>query len=135
MKSVLAGLTLFVLGASLAQAQTTCPENFTNSGGFAPFIKTYDVFPSVSPAKALDNLARAAQVQDGWLNIRVDRRLNMITAENDGARSGRTQEVKIAVRKQGKGSRVDISYAFQPGQQPAGNFRLDVCRIIGKAAN
>lgn len=132
MKSVIAGIAFAVLGASVAQAQN-CVENFTNSGGPAPFITTYDVFPGVSTAKAIDNLARAAQVQEGWLNIRVDRRLGLITAQNDGARSGRTQEVKIAVRKQGKGARVDISYAFQPGQLPAGNFRGDVCRIIGNA--
>ena len=126
---VLAIAATALLGAP-AQAQT-CPENFSNSGGM---IRTWQSFPGLSPAVATDNLTSAAHRDGDLIDIRADRRLGLLTADNDGAGNGRMQQVRVVARRQGKGTRVDLSIAMQAGQVPGTEFRLQVCRFVRAAA-
>lgn len=132
-KSAVSALAVFLaFGATAAQAQN-CSSNFTISGGLAPAISTWDSFPGLKPDIAIDNLARAAQLNSYWVSIKVNRRLGLLTALNDGARNGRVQQVKMAVRKRGNGTRVDYTMVLNPGQVPGFDFRSNVCRIIRSA--
>ncbi|OCC03048.1 hypothetical protein BA190_20155 [Labrys sp. WJW] len=123
---------LLVFGATAAQAQN-CSSNFTISGGLAPAISTWQAFPGLSPSTAIDNLTRTAHLNSYWVSIKVNRRLGLLTALNDGARNGRVQEVKMVARKRGNGTRVDYTMILNPGQIPGPDFRSDVCRIVRSA--
>jgi hypothetical protein len=130
MKFIIAGVVFAALGVSSAQAQS-CPENFVTGGGR---YHTYQLFPGLNPATALDNLARAGQASGFWVDVQVDRRAGVIRAENDGAGNGRTQAVVVSARRQGKGTRVDYAITLEPGQAPGNAFRLGICRYLRNAS-
>jgi hypothetical protein len=130
MKVIVAGIILTVLGVASAQAQSR-PENCSIWNGT---YRTWQIFPSVSPATAIDNLARAGQASGFWSSVQVDERAGFIRAENDGAGNGRTQEVTISVRRQSKGTRVDYAIALQPGQTPREDFLVGLCRFLSNSA-
>lgn len=101
----------FCLAAATAQAQT-CASNFTTEG--VPLVtainyKSWQIFPTISPNKALDNAARA-MAAEGFSGIRIDKQMGTLTAVQETSGSGRPQTLRVVVRPSGKGSRVDLVF-------------------------
>lgn len=129
----------FVLAAALfaglsisAQAQT-CAENFEQDG--VPLVtaityKSWQVFPGVTPAQALDRLARAT-LAEGFLGMRVDKQYGAITAHQETSGSGRMQTLRIVARKAGNGTRVDAVFQIQAGQVASADaVRKGICNVV-----
>ncbi|MBM7850345.1 hypothetical protein JOD31_000557 [Methylopila capsulata] len=122
--------------ASGGAAAQSCERNFTSQG--VPLLtaltyRAWQAFPKTTPKRALDNLARAVAVE-GFDNIRVDRALGAISATQEVTGSGREQTLRVVVRKEAAGSRVDAVFAVKPGQvAPEGATRDAMCRMISAA--
>lgn len=120
---------------SLAQAQS-CEGNFSTEG--VPLVtalnyKSWQAFPKVDPARALDNLHRAV-LAEGFTGVKVDKATGALTAQQETSGSGRPQTLRVVVRKSGSGSRVDVVFMVQPGQvAPEAATRSAICRIVDAA--
>ncbi len=123
--------------AGAAQAQS-CEQNFSTSGVplmTALTFKSWQEFPRVRPATALDNVARAVAAE-GFLNISVDKSLGAISAIQETSGSGRIQNLRLVVRKKGAGARVDGNFQIQAGQVTADSaVRPVLCGLIRAAAD
>lgn len=126
--------SVFSMQSAFAQ---NCASNFESEGvplATAITYKSWSIFPSVDVKAALDRAHRAVLVE-GFLGVRVDKTTGSISATQETSGSGRPQHLRIVVRKQGKGSRVDARFMVQPGQvAPEGPTRGGICRIIDAVA-
>ncbi|MGY8634260.1 hypothetical protein RAD15_17415 [Bradyrhizobium sp. 14AA] len=112
----------------------SCADHFQLSG--VPLVtgttnKTWMIFPSVNPAAALDNVSRAVMAE-GFVGVNVDRNLGTLTTQQETTGSGRPQTLRIVVRKEGKGSRVDAVFILPPGQVAPG-VSDNLCRVVNAA--
>ncbi|MFS8047406.1 hypothetical protein [Rhizobium sp. BR 314] len=126
--------TLALLSASPALADA-CASHFESSG--VPLVtgityKTWVVAPSVNPNTAFDKIHRAI-LADGFLDVKAEKNLGTLTAQQETSGSGRPQTLRAVVRKSGKGSRVDVVFIVQPGQV-APNMTKNLCRIANAAS-
>lgn len=122
-------LALAVLSASPALADT-CSDHYESSG--IPLVtaityKTWMVFPTVNPNAAFDKVSRAVMAE-GFVDVSMDKKLGTLTAEQETTGSGRPQTLRVVVRKNGKGSRVDALFLVQAGQVAPGVSK-NLCRI------
>lgn len=126
---------LLTLAATAAQAQS-CAENFAVDG--VPLMtalsyKSWQAFPNVPPATAVDRLARAV-LAEGFVGMQVNKQYGAITAYQETSGSGRAQTLRVVARPAGKGSRVDIVFSIQQGQVSSeGVVKPALCRIMGAA--
>lgn len=120
---------LAVLSASPALADT-CASHYESSG--VPLVtgvtyKTWMVFPSVNPNAAFDKVSGAV-LAEGFVDVNVEKKLGTLTAQQETSGSGRPQTLRVVVRKNDKGSRVDVVFIVQQGQV-APNMSKNLCRI------
>lgn len=130
-------LTTLVGGASAAPAQS-CAQNFRMEGVPAMTALTYKTFvvlPGVKPQAALDALARAVAAE-GFHNVAVNPGLGAISAVQETSGSGRPQFLRIVVRKNGAGARIDGNFQVQAGQVAHDAVvRTALCGIIAAATD
>ncbi|NEU94481.1 hypothetical protein FNJ47_01210 [Bradyrhizobium sp. UFLA 03-164] len=113
----------------------TCAENYQTSG--VPLVtgmtyKTAMDFPSVNPAAALDRVSRAV-LAEGFVGVNIEKQLGTLTAQQETTGSGRPQTLRVVVRPNGKGSRVDAVFIVPQGQV-APNMSENLCRVVNAAA-
>ena len=125
--------TLMALSSMPALAEG-CAEHFQSSG--VPMVtgmthKTWMNFPSVNPGVALDRVSRAVMAE-GFVGVTVDKNLGTLTTQQETTGSGRPQTLRIVVRKEGKGSRVDAVFILPPGQLAPG-VSDNLCRVVDAA--
>ncbi len=122
-----------VLGSSLSVQAQNCAENFEQDGiplVTAIIYKSWQVFPGVPPAQALDRLARAT-LAEGFVGMRVDKQYGAITAFQETSGSGREQSLRIVTRKAGNGTRVDAVFQIQAGQVASADaVRKGICNVV-----
>lgn len=121
---------LAVLSASPALADA-CADHYESSG--VPLVtgityKTWMVFPSINTTAAFDKVSRAV-LAEGFVNVNVEKKLGTLTAQQETSGSGRPQTLRVVVRKNGKGSRVDAVFLVQAGQVAPGVSK-NLCRIV-----
>ncbi|MFJ6327247.1 MULTISPECIES: hypothetical protein [unclassified Rhizobium] len=124
---------LALLSASPALADA-CASHYESDG--VPLVtgityKTWVAFPSVNPNTAFDKIHRAI-LADGFLEVKAEKNLGTLTAQQETSGSGRPQTLRAVIRKNGKGSRVDVLFIVQPGQV-APNMSKNLCRIANAA--
>ena len=123
-------LALGVLSATPAFADV-CSDHYESSG--VPLVtgityKTWMVFPSINPNAAFDKVSRAV-LAEGFVDVNVEKKLGTLTAQQETSGSGRPQTLRVVVRKNGKGSRVDALFIVQAGQVAPGVSK-NLCRIV-----
>ena len=123
-------LSLAVLSCAPALADT-CADHYESNG--VPLVtgmthKTWMAFPSVSSTAALDKVTRAV-LAEGFANVNVDKKLGTLTTQQETTGSGRPQTLRVVVRKDGKGSRVDAVFILPPGQVAPG-VSSNLCRVV-----
>ncbi|MBN8535056.1 MAG: hypothetical protein J0L51_13320 [Rhizobiales bacterium] len=132
----LALIAALVFGFSASARAQNCAENFEQDG--VPLVtaityKSWQVFPGVTPAQALDRLARAT-LAEGFLGMRVDKQYGAITAHQETSGSGRMQTLRVVARKAGNGTRVDAVFQVQAGQVAAAEaVRKGICNVVRAA--
>ncbi|WP_077467151.1 hypothetical protein [Rhizobium sp. P44RR-XXIV] len=124
---------LAVLSASPALADA-CADHYESSG--VPLVtaityKTWMVFPSVNPNAAFDKVSRAV-LAEGFVDVNAEKKLGTLTAQQETSGSGRPQTLRVVVRKNGKGSRIDALFMVQAGQVAPGVSK-NLCRIANAA--
>lgn len=130
-------IAMICVPALAAQAQS-CEQNFSVSG--TPLVtpvmyKTWGAWGGVAQSVALDRVARAVAAE-GFDGVKVNRGLGSVDAMQEMSGSGRPQFLRVVVRKQGKGVRVDASFRVQAGQtSPEGAVRQSLCRLVAAAAS
>lgn len=112
----------------------TCADHYESSG--VPLVtglthKTWMVFPSVNSAVALDKITRAV-LAEGFANVSVDKKLGTLTTQQETTGSGRPQTLRVVVRNDAKGSRVDAVFILPPGQVAPG-VSNNLCRVVNAA--
>jgi hypothetical protein len=112
----------------------SCAEHVESSG--VPMVtgmthKTWMIFPSVNPAAALDKVSRAV-LAEGFADVNVDKKLGTLTTQQETTGSGRPQTLRVVVRKEGKGSRVDAVFILPQGQLAPG-IGNNLCRVVDAA--
>ncbi len=129
-------LAFALLGFSASAQAQVCASNFEQEG--VPLVtaivyKSWQVFPGVAPAQALDRLARAT-LAEGFLGMRVDKQYGAITAHQETSGSGRMQTLRIVARKAGNGTRVDAVFQIQAGQVASADIvRRGICKVVTAA--
>ncbi|WP_245315524.1 hypothetical protein [Bradyrhizobium neotropicale] len=93
--------------------------------------KTWMVFPSVNSTVALDKITRAV-LAEGFANVSVDKKLGTLTTQQETTGSGRPQTLRVVVRNDAKGSRVDAVFILPPGQVAPG-VSNNLCRVVNAA--
>ncbi|MGV1760663.1 hypothetical protein ACQZ6F_00665 [Rhizobium sp. A22-96] len=124
---------LAVLSASPALADA-CADHYESGG--VPLVtaityKTWMVFPSVNPNAAFDKVSRAV-LAEGFVDVNAEKKLGTLTAQQETSGSGRPQTLRVVVRKNGKGSRIDALFMVQAGQVAPGVSK-NLCRIANAA--
>ena len=125
--------TLMVL-SSMPVLADGCADHYQMSG--VPLVtgtthKVWMIYPTVSPAVALDRISRAVMAE-GFVGVNVDKSLGTLTTQQETTGSGRPQTLRIVVRKDVKGSRVDAGLILPPGQVAPG-VSADLCRVVEAA--
>lgn len=125
--------TLMVL-SSVPVLADSCAEHYESSG--VPLVtgtthKTWMTFPSVNPGIALDKVSRAV-LAEGFVDVNVDKKLGTLTTQQETTGSGRPQTLRVVVRKDGRGSRVDAVFILPPGQVAPG-VSSNLCRVVDAA--
>ncbi|UWU77055.1 hypothetical protein N2603_00855 [Bradyrhizobium huanghuaihaiense] len=126
-------LTLMALSSMPAQADS-CADHYQSSG--VPLVtgtthKVWMIFPSVRTGAALDKVSRAV-LAEGFVDVNVDKALGTLTTQQETTGSGRPQTLRVVVRKEGKGSRVDAVFIMPPGQVAPG-ISNNLCRVVDAA--
>lgn len=117
--------------SSIPALADSCAEHYDSSG--VPLVtgtthKTWMIFPSVNPNVALDKVSRAV-LAEGFADVNVDKKLGTLTTQQETTGSGRPQTLRVVVRKDGKGSRVDAVFIMPPGQVAPG-IGNNLCRVV-----
>ena len=125
--------TLMVL-SSMPVLADGCADRYQMSG--VPLVtgtthKVWMIYPTVSPAVALDRISRAVMAE-GFVGVNVDKSLGTLTTQQETTGSGRPQTLRIVVRKDVKGSRVDAVFILPPGQVAPG-VSANLCRVLEAA--
>lgn len=120
--------------SSMPALADSCAEHYDSSG--VPLVtgtthKVWMIFPSVNPAAALDKVSRAV-LAEGFADVNVDKKLGTLTTQQETTGSGRPQTLRVVVRKEGKGSRVDAVFIMPPGQVAPG-ITSNLCRVVNAA--
>jgi hypothetical protein len=120
--------------SSMPALADSCAEHYDSSG--VPLVtgtthKVWMIFPSVNPAVALDKVSRAV-LAEGFADVNVDKKLGTLTTQQETTGSGRPQTLRVVVRKEGKGSRVDAVFIMPPGQVAPG-ITSNLCRVVNAA--
>ncbi|MHC2623503.1 hypothetical protein ACVIW2_005535 [Bradyrhizobium huanghuaihaiense] len=126
-------LALMALSSMPARAES-CADHYQSSG--VPLVtgtthKVWMIFPSVSPSATLDKVSRAV-LAEGFVDVNVDKALGTLTTQQETTGSGRPQTLRVVVRKEGKGSRVDAVFIMPPGQVAPG-ISNNLCRVVDAA--
>lgn len=125
--------TLMVLSSMPALADS-CADHYQMSG--VPLVtgtthKIWMIYPTVNPAVALDRISRAVMAE-GFVGVNVDKSLGTLTTQQETTGSGRPQTLRVVVRKDVKGSRVDAVFILPPGQVAPG-VSANLCRVVEAA--
>jgi hypothetical protein len=120
--------------SSTSALADVCADHYQSSG--VPLVtgttnKTWMIFPSVNPAVALDRVSRAV-LAEGFVGVNVDKNLGTLTTQQEATGSGRPQTLRVVVRKDGRGSRVDAVFILPQGQV-APSISDNLCRVVGAA--
>ncbi|MBR1176650.1 hypothetical protein JQ617_22050 [Bradyrhizobium sp. KB893862 SZCCT0404] len=112
----------------------SCADHYQMSG--VPLVtgtthKVWMIFPSANPAAALDKVSRAV-LAEGFVDVNVDKALGTLTTQQETTGSGRPQTLRVVVRKEGRGSRVDAVFIMPPGQVAPG-ITANLCRVVDAA--
>ena len=123
-------LALGVLSSTPALADA-CSDHYESSG--VPLVtsmtyKTWMVFPAINQGAAFDKISRAV-LAEGFVDVNVEKKLGTLTAQQETSGSGRPQTLRVVLRKNGKGSRVDALFMVQQGQVAPGVGK-NLCRIV-----
>ncbi|TWB07169.1 hypothetical protein [Bradyrhizobium stylosanthis] len=126
-------LALTALSSMPARAES-CADHYQMSG--VPLVtgtthKVWMIFPSANPAAALDKVSRAV-LAEGFVDVNVDKALGTLTTQQETTGSGRPQTLRVVVRKEGRGSRVDAVFIMPPGQVAPG-ITANLCRVVDAA--
>jgi len=126
-------LALMALSWMPARAES-CADHYQMSG--VPLVtgtthKVWMIFPSANPAAALDKVTRAVMAE-GFVDVNVDKALGTLTTQQETTGSGRPQTLRVVVRKEGRGSRVDAVFIMPPGQVAPG-ITSNLCRVVDAA--
>ena len=126
-------VTLMAVSSMPARADS-CADHYQMSG--IPLVtgtthKVWMIFPSVNPTVALDRVSRAVMAE-GFVNVNVDKALGTLTTQQETTGSGRPQTLRVVVRKDVKGSRVDAVFIMPPGQVAPG-ISSNLCRVVDAA--
>jgi len=126
---------LLVASATQGQAQP-CMSNFQTAG--VPMVsqityRTWDLSRK-PPAALVPGIVRAIEADGDFGDIQVDKARGTISALQEVTGSGRPQLLKVTMRKQPTGTRVDIAFTVQPGQvAPEGAVRSALCGFLASA--
>ncbi|MBR0839894.1 hypothetical protein JQ607_06770 [Bradyrhizobium liaoningense] len=120
--------------SSIPALADSCAEHYQMSG--VPLVtgtthKVWMMFPSVNPGVALDKVSRAV-LAEGFVGVNVDKNLGTLTTQQETTGSGRPQTLRVVVRKEGRGSRVDAVFILPPGQVAPG-VSDNLCRVVDAA--
>ena len=120
--------------SSMPALADSCADHYQSSG--VPLVtgmthKTWMIFPTVNPGVALDRVSRAV-LAEGFVGMNVDKNLGTLTTQQETTGSGRPQTLRVVVRKDGKGSRVDAVFILPQGQVAPG-ISDNLCRVVGAA--
>ena len=126
-------IALMALSSMPARAES-CADHYQMSG--VPLVtgtthKVWMIFPSANPAAALDKVSRAV-LAEGFVDVNVDKALGTLTTQQETTGSGRPQTLRVVVRKEGRGSRVDAVFIMPPGQVAPG-ITANLCRVVDAA--
>ena len=126
-------LALMALSWMPARAES-CADHYQMSG--VPLVtgtthKVWMIFSSANPAAALDKVTRAVMAE-GFVDVNVDKALGTLTTQQETTGSGRPQTLRVVVRKEGRGSRVDAVFIMPPGQVAPG-ITSNLCRVVDAA--
>ncbi len=127
------GMTLVAGGAQAAG----CDTNFKVSG--VPMVtavsyKTWQEFPKAKASTLLQKLAQAVSAE-GFSDVKIDKALSSVDAQQETTGSGRIQTLRIVARQKGAGVRVDVIFNIQAGQiTDKASVREAMCNILGGAA-
>jgi hypothetical protein len=130
LRRITCAFALAILPATPVLADA-CAGHYESSG--VPLVtgityKTWMVFPSVNSNVAFDKVSQAV-LAEGFVDVNVEKKLGTLTAQQETSGSGRPQTLRVVVRKNGKGSRVDAVFIVQPGQVAPGVGK-NLCRIV-----
>jgi len=120
--------------SSMPALADSCADHYQSSG--VPLVtgmthKTWMIFPTVNPGVALDRVSRAV-LAESFVGVNVDKNLGTLTTQQETTGSGRPQTLRVVVRKDGKGSRVDAVFILPQGQVAPG-ISDNLCRVVGAA--
>ena len=120
--------------SSIPALADSCADHYQSSG--VPLVtgtthKTWMIFPAVNAAVALDRVSRAV-LAEGFVGVNVDKHLGTLTTQQETTGSGRPQTLRVVVRKDGRGSRVDAVFILPPGQVAPG-ISDNLCRVVSAA--
>lgn len=126
-------LALMALSSMPARAES-CADHYQMTG--VPLVtgtthKVWMIFPSANPTAALDKVSRAVMAE-GFVDVNVDKALGTLTTQQETTGSGRPQTLRVVVRKEGRGSRVDAVFIMPPGQVAPG-ITSNLCRVVDAA--
>jgi hypothetical protein len=129
-----AALTAISMAAMASSAMAgACEDNYGATG--IPLVtgitfSTYQDFSKVDPATALKRMARVVK-SEGYSGIKVNSTKGTIVAYQETSGSGRAQTLKVAAKKQGKGTRAVVNFSVQAGQLAEDRaVRKGLCKII-----
>ena len=133
------GIAMAFLMTGLSATSATagaCEDNYGATG--IPLVtgitfSAFQDFSKVDPATALKRMARVVK-SEGYAGIKVNSAKGTIVAYQETSGSGRAQTLKIAAKKQGKGTRAVANFSVQAGQVAEDRaVRKGLCKIIRAA--